>query len=76
MGKRAELPRGAVGGRAEERRGGAAVLCFGSYSVGVPGKPFIIIIHGYCYQVLTCSCSQGFFFFCVTCDKYCVFNLG
>lgn len=48
-----------MGGRGTE----IAMACFSSYSMGVSDKPFIIIIHGYCYQVLICSGSQGTFFF-------------
>lgn len=48
-----------MGGRGTE----IAMACFSSYSMGVSDKPFIIIIHGYCYQVLICSGSQGTLFF-------------
>lgn len=60
-----------MGGRGRE----IAMVYFSSYSMGVSDKPFIIIIHGYYYQVLICSGSQGTFFFHITWDKYCVFNL-
>lgn len=48
-----------MGGRARE----TAMVCFSSYSMGVSDKPFIIIIHGYYYEVLICSGSQGTFLF-------------